>query len=1063
MSFKIEENVLYLDNFNEPLDKDICEKIEQVFIREGNESIPKSYFKKCKNLKTIVLPKSVTNIEDEAFMGCTGLQIINLDYVRTIGSRAFMSTGINKINLNSIQQIGSESFSMCQNLSQVKMGENIQIIPEKCFEANISLKEISLPSSVREIEDFVFEKSGLESVNLNKVSLIGIGAFKSCKYLREINLKNVKEIHNEAFKGCGLQQVDINVNEIPMECFAKCANLQTINLNNVKKIGAMAFEGSGIKELILPNTIKELGNEICRECRNLERVYLPNRDIPVGAFRGCPNLKEVNGKVENIGDLAFMNCMSLTNVNFPYLQNIGRQTFNDCRNLVEFDFSKINKIGFEAFMGCSSLCADNGVLDLRNLKRIEDEAFKNCINIKKVYLPIQNIAFGLFKGCKHLSKVYIPEGIRTISADAFAECEDLVEIKLPQSLIELGNSVFLGCKKLNKINLPEGIKEIPQYLFSHCESLEEIDFPPNLEKIQCGAFYESAIKNVNLPLSVNRIEFWAFYGCKNIKKVFVPQVEFLSDTAFSECIDLSEITIPATLGSIFYENNNKNFGKEFYKTPNLRVLHFYDNDNMYSFTLEKGEHFKNVFPVIVNKKQYLCTETNNKIMVKGNDLSFEIPLNRINKFTDSNLIIGNDNVGIIALYRPKMLKEFLKYEIYLQLHKISPHKDDVIISVALNENQFGRYVKYRDCWQKAEVKYKPKDFNDRLAYFKLCYVLGLFANDERHRINVLNFLNKDFIYDEYITNDNIGDKLDGIKLPNEPNLKLLNFFKNNYKEFEKDNNCAMLIYIINNFDEISKVMPQMTAEKVKTYLNASSYLNVNKGSENLARLSSLAGYNQGEFEHLQRLYEESQKQPSNVFDRIEDKKAEILKEETRVAKQLLDTVDDDFTFEWLNKHSEYNLLLGEICKCCARLGAPGVGIMQASALDPNVQNLAIREKGGDYIGKATIYVNPRRQYAVINNFIVKDKYRQGEKAQKVYNAIIRGINAFIEEYNKNNELPILDVTVGMANNKLETIIKQNLKKSPILYQGAKFQGYAGDSSREQYVVYSATQNKDLEK
>ena len=34
---------------------------------------------------------------------------------------------------------------------------------------------------------------------------------------------------------------------------------------------------------------------------------------------------------------------------------------------------------------------------------------------------------------------------------------------------------------------------------------------------------------------------------------------------------------------------------------------------------------------------------------------------------------------------------------------------------------------------------------------------------------------------------------------------------------------------------------------------------------------------------------------------------------------------------------------------------------------------------------------------------------------------------------------------------------QNLKKSPILYQGAKFQGYAGDSIQEQYVLYSRSQ------
>lgn len=57
-------------------------------------------------------------------------------------------------------------------------------------------------------------------------------------------------------------------------------------------------------------------------------------------FAGCKKLKEINfGKIEVIGNEAFRDCDSLTNLEFSKsIKNIGEDAFLDCKNLVKVEF-----------------------------------------------------------------------------------------------------------------------------------------------------------------------------------------------------------------------------------------------------------------------------------------------------------------------------------------------------------------------------------------------------------------------------------------------------------------------------------------------------------------------------------------------------------------------------------------------------------------------------------------------------------------------------------------------------------------------------------------------------
>jgi hypothetical protein len=64
-----------------------------------------------------------------------------------------------------------------------------------------------------------------------------------------------------------------------------------------------------------------------------------------------------------------------------------------------------------------------------------------------------------FAGCDELVSVEIPQGTTYIGSGAFSGCYSLTTVKFPESVSHVGKKVFDGCQKLEDVNIPECIKE----------------------------------------------------------------------------------------------------------------------------------------------------------------------------------------------------------------------------------------------------------------------------------------------------------------------------------------------------------------------------------------------------------------------------------------------------------------------------------------------------------------------------------------------------------------------------------------------------------------------------
>ena len=160
----------------------------------------------------------MTEIEEEAFLGCTGLKEINVP--------------------DTVTKIGQGAFKNCTSLSKVKLSKGLTYIGQGAFEECGLLTEIEIPASLDKtaIEyDFtgVFEGSGLEKVTFEEgTSQIAERLFKNCTKIESIEIpETVTEIEEEAFLGCtGLEEIRVpdSVTTIADNAFDQTDNV-TVN------------------------------------------------------------------------------------------------------------------------------------------------------------------------------------------------------------------------------------------------------------------------------------------------------------------------------------------------------------------------------------------------------------------------------------------------------------------------------------------------------------------------------------------------------------------------------------------------------------------------------------------------------------------------------------------------------------------------------------------------------------------------------------------------------------------------------------------------------------------
>lgn len=568
-----------------------CKNLTSIQLPESLTSIGGSAFSSCTNLTSIHLPESLTSIGGRAFSGCSSLTSIQLpESLTSIGDYAFSNfIGLTSIQLpKSLTSIGKYAFRGCSRLKSIQLPESLTRIENYAFSGFTGLTSIKLPESITRIEANAFEDcTGLTSIQFpESLAYISGNAFQNCTGLTSIALpKKLISIGSSSFEGCkSLKNIYIpsclnKINSIGYNAF-KDTSLECIVLESSNYI--YTFKEFGIKKVALlcdnpyiddmfPETthfmrIKNAGDVV------FEDGYLYNSDKSTILFASLINGVCTLPPVEAIADNAFEYCSGITKLNIVKpLGYVGNNAFANCNNnlIINATISPAPAISESAFEGLYDTAILNvpeeiigtylnphnnwnlfknlsvsqqypsaesftseglsyRLINGRYAEVIADESYKDLTSVTipeevaapdspDTTFPVTGIAPGAFAGCESLTQVNIPETVKIIRDAAFLGCSSLANISIPESVTEIGSSAFVGTA-LSAINLPS-VATIGDNAFDGVSTLRSVSID-KATSIGAYSFRGTAVTQIDLPSAVT-VGRNAFDGVTSLSKLSI--------------------------------------------------------------------------------------------------------------------------------------------------------------------------------------------------------------------------------------------------------------------------------------------------------------------------------------------------------------------------------------------------------------------------------------------------------------------------------------------------------------------------------------------------------------
>lgn len=176
--------------------------------------------------------------------------------------------------------------------------------------------------------------------------------------------------------------------------------------------------------------------------------------------------------------------------------------------------------------------------------KVSDYMFYNCDQLVNLMLPentteIDNYAFA---DCERLSVISIPDGVKSFGVQSFRNDISLVRIPMPSNLISIKNYAFMGCNGISEITIPASVTNIGDRIVKDCQNMSEINVAEGNDYFASeeGVLYTSNFDE--LLIFPENYESNS-YVVKDGTKIIAPY-------AFVNSKKLSEMTLPSTLTNI---------------------------------------------------------------------------------------------------------------------------------------------------------------------------------------------------------------------------------------------------------------------------------------------------------------------------------------------------------------------------------------------------------------------------------------------------------------------------------------------------------------------------------
>jgi hypothetical protein len=333
-------------NYYDPSPWEKNDQITHVVIESGVTSIGNSAFWGCFYLTDISMPDTVTRIGGEAIYACLNLTSLDISCVKTFDAGALCNSGLTEVAIPSgITELPGNLLSSCKKLTKVTLPEGITKIGVTVFASCESLTSIKIPSTVASIGSYAFDQSAIQNISIPD-----------------------------------------GVTEIGEMAFGQCPNLT---------------------ELVIPDSVVKIGRNIVEGSSKLRSIHLG---------KGVENIFWVNSIAGANEFRTFQDCESLT-----YITVDPDNQYYTAEDNVLFNKDK-TEVYRSAPGKTGSYTLPNSVKTMENTFIFEDS------QLSSIVIPegVQSIPRSTFKNCTNLKKIWLPKSLRIVGMNAFvAGMEDL--------------------------------------------------------------------------------------------------------------------------------------------------------------------------------------------------------------------------------------------------------------------------------------------------------------------------------------------------------------------------------------------------------------------------------------------------------------------------------------------------------------------------------------------------------------------------------------------------------------------------------------------------------------
>ncbi len=353
------------------------------FYTTSNNVMGNSTFWNCRELTDVILPSTVTLLDDAVFCNCYNLKSVTIpSTVTEIANKVFMNCyTLEKITIpSSVTRMRTYVFNQCYSLKSVTILADNLAMEREIFYGTTLTELVVRGKNMPQCDTETFWGCNLSNTILRcdpaLIKQCTASPWSEFPIYANITLSSVDRLSNYITDATKYQVVNLKIDGV-------------VNSEDTGLTSDMARNGKlSVLDMSDATTAPEVWWDSYHDCTGLTSISLPMGYTTIGgnAFKGCTGLKSIGipSSVKDMGNYAFNGCSSLTDIELPsQLGSISISAFEGCTALKKVTIPEgVNVVWANAFKGCTGLTE----IAIASGGTIYDKAFYGCTSLTKVTL-----------------------------------------------------------------------------------------------------------------------------------------------------------------------------------------------------------------------------------------------------------------------------------------------------------------------------------------------------------------------------------------------------------------------------------------------------------------------------------------------------------------------------------------------------------------------------------------------------------------------------------------------------------------------------------------------------